>query len=853
MNGNQQMEYYVPSWKKNRAGKYYYVKVYNPIDSLKGELFIDYPTNKSGKKKFEEFPIFKNTEEAYVFYDIPKIKDSVYARSELHIKLHPFELDSLNTISSRHVDFSGTVFTNGIFPDFEYSVKVNKDYSLGFVFETEEKGKELYGKGVFKDEITLDLKGLNGRGRINYLSSNFESENISFYPDTLISTASFFNVDHTNTKELSTPNVSIDSVYVHWSPEADSMAVSMLYKPFIMYDSILTNDGTLTFKDKILTGSGNVTFETAELECAKYNFYADYFDGDNLEFDLRENIDSEFKFGISNAYGKVDLKNRKGHFLLKEDNASVEFIANKYEAYINNIVWNIDDKTIDLKSTNIDQVPWFVSHDPSMDSLRFQAKLATYSLVTDEINASYLEGIQVADAMIYPDSLKLVIMENGWMEGFNNAEIKIGVGGNEHLLKNANIEIESSRRYFGSAEYSYVDVDNIETILQISDLHVDSLSNISIAKGEILSDDDFMLNPYFSFDGEVEISSKSKFIRFKGYSGIQNYCDDIETGEIPIYDFIDPLHVKAKITNFDNLSRYSTIYNGLYHDGRSFAAAFLSTDKNIIAKNFISAKGKIRYDEPEACYVIGGDTINSILQNEVRYFNDECRLEASGLFELNSPNQIIDLKAFGDITYDMNSRVMKPELVLGISFPFNQEVIDAIIGELQLSGSKGIMENESELQKRAFARFQSKPISSNTDESSLGFGGEVPVKVKSTMLFSDLNLEWDPELGIFISNQELSLHNFDGQLINKIFNGRIELKKRKGGDEYTVYILTQEGKYFYFRYRNNVLDFFTNNKDVMKVFDEIEEKERNLIINGKKYRFKKASRLKVKTFQKKYT
>ncbi|MEN8137853.1 MAG: hypothetical protein ABFR62_05425 [Bacteroidota bacterium] len=852
MNGNQRMSFYVPSWKRNNDGKFYYVKVRNQIDSLKGELFIDDPGNKSGKLRLAQYPIFKNTKDAFVFYDLPEIKDSVYKRDELYVKLDPFELDSLNAISSRMVQFPGVVHANGIFPEFKYDLKVQEDYSLGFIYDTEIEGIELYKQGVFNDEITLNMQGLNGRGRVSYLSSQFESTNVEFYPDSLMCVASGFNVDKIKTEKLSTPTVSADSVYVFWKPNSDSLTISLLDKPFVMYDGILTSTGKLNFSGSKLTGSGNVSFETADINSDYYNFYADYFEGYGLDFNLRENIDSPSEFGVINSYGKVDLANRKGHFLLEENNATVEFISNKYEAYIDNVVWNIDDKTVDLKSTNIEKIPWFVSLDPTQDSLRFQAKIASYSLITNEIKASYLEGIEVADALIYPDSLKLVVMENGWMEGFENAKVKIGVGRNEHVLEKASVVIESSDKFSGSADYFYKDIDGIKHPIHFGQLYVDSQTNTSIGVGELMFEEEFMLNPYFSFNGKVEVSGESNFLKFKGYSGIQNYCDNIETGEVPIYDNVDPKNVRVQIENFEDQSRYSFIYNGIYAVDSSYSAAFLSTDRSLIDVDFISAKGRISYDEPEACYVIGGDTINNIVENEVRFYNDECRLGASGEMKFYNPDQVIDVRAFGNVDYDMNSEEMKAELVLGMNFEFNESIMDAIRRDLELAGSKGVIDKESDLQKMAFSRLLNKPVEEKPEGGLFEFGQKLPKDLQFSILLSDMNFDWDSEQNLFLSEQNISVQNFNGGIINKVFNGRVEINKRRGGDEYTIYIVSQNGKYYYFRYRDNVLDFYTNQKLIMDMFDAIEEEDRSYEVNDIKYRFKKASRLKVKTFQQKY-
>ena len=105
---------------------------------------------------------------------------------------------------------------------------------------------------------------------------------------------------------------------------------------------------------------------------------------------------------------------------------------------------------------------------------------------------------------------------------------------------------------------------------------------------------------------------------------------------------------------------------------------------------------------------------------------------------------------------------------------------------------------------------------------------------------------------MFLSGDEIGVHSFNGHLLNKIFNGKVEIKKRIGGDEITIYFATQEGKYYYFSYRSNVMNFHTNNRKIMDKFDEIDDKDRVKEIKGIEYRFKKASRLNVRSFQNRY-
>ena len=855
MNGNQQMQYYVPSWQRDKNGKLYFAKVINPIDSLSGELYIDEPTNKSGKLPYTDYPKFNNTRDAYVFYDLPQIKNGVYSRDKLYMKLAPFELDSLTTVSSRDVKFHGVIHSGGIFPEIEHFVKVQRDYSLGFVYETEAEGIKLYDKGIYTQELTLDLKGLNGRGYINYLSSEIESDKIEFYADSLKSKAESFSVNHTVNDSLNTPLGLGNHVSVFWKPAIDSMTISMTKDPFIFYDGNVSLDGDLAFLNNDLTGHGNIRFETAELNSEYYNFYADSINSELLDFKLKENLESPAEVEINKTAGVVDMKKREGRFLLHEEDAFITFVKSKYIAYIDSVVWKMDDKTIELTSTDEEKTPWFVSIDPLQDSLRFQAAEANYNLVTDKLDIAKLLGIEVADAMIFPENNQLEILDNGWMQGFENATVKIGIGTNEHTLENANIEIHSSKNFTGSAEYYYTDIDSIKHPIELTSLYVDTLTHKSIGKGEILAGEEgeeFMLNPYFSFNGNVEVTGASKFLRFQGYSGIQNYCDDIDAGEIPIEGNVDPNNVTVDISNFDNLPEFSFIYNGIYSADSTYSAAFLSTNRDLIDFDFISAKGRITYDEPEACYAIGGDTINGIKQDEVRFYNDECRLGAKGEMKFYNPDKVVELKSYGNIDYDMNAEIIQTQMVLGMNFEFNKLIMDQIRQELETAGSKGVLEEESKIQKLGFSRLLNKPYGGAATSSLGGFGKDLPKELQFSILLSDIELFWKADDNLFLSGNDVGIHDFNGHLINKIFNGKVEIKKRKGGDEITIYFVTQNGKYFYFRYKENVLNFHTNQREIMAEFDKIEDEDRSKEINGIKYRFKKASKLNVRSFQNKY-
>jgi hypothetical protein len=86
-----------------------------------------------GKPTFPQFQSFK---ESYTFYDKKSIFKGVYNRDKFYYKLDPFTMDSLDNFRNEGLIFEGEFSSAGIFPTFREQLKLQKDYSLGFVRST---------------------------------------------------------------------------------------------------------------------------------------------------------------------------------------------------------------------------------------------------------------------------------------------------------------------------------------------------------------------------------------------------------------------------------------------------------------------------------------------------------------------------------------------------------------------------------------------------------------------------------------------------------------------------------------------------------------------------------------------
>ncbi len=126
---------YANSYTKDSAGKYPVVPVKSLIRHLSGELIIDKTTNKSGIKSLKQYPILISDTNTFVYYDTKDIQHGVYKRDAFYFKADPFTIDSLGSFSNTRLHFDGTFASADIVPEMRETLKLQPDYSLGFVHD----------------------------------------------------------------------------------------------------------------------------------------------------------------------------------------------------------------------------------------------------------------------------------------------------------------------------------------------------------------------------------------------------------------------------------------------------------------------------------------------------------------------------------------------------------------------------------------------------------------------------------------------------------------------------------------------------------------------------------------------
>lgn len=823
----------------------------NTVEIITGDLLIDNPNNKSGLQDFPQYPIFNSIENSYVYY--ANIHNGVYKRENFYFELDPFTIDSLDNFSVEGLRFDGKFYSADIFPPFRDKLYMQPDYSLGFIRSTPPDGYPLYqGKGTYYDLIDLSNRGLRGSGTLEYLTTKAVTDDIIFFPDSTKIHATDFTMDERDSG-IEFPGVKSNDIEIKWFPYDDIMYASQTKEPFNLYNNNSRLFGSLIIQPVGLSGKGRMDLEKAELKSNLFNFESNSFNSDTTSFRLKSINKKDFNFTTENLKGEIDFGTQQGNFNSNESFTIAEFPKNLYVSYLDKFNWSIAKDEIAIESNpQIDtsasehikelarlkdnDLPGalFMSTHRGQDSLRFASTKAIYKLKDSTLNATEVEYIRVADALVFPDKNNVTIKNLAEIQTLQNSEIIADRLNRYHKIYNAKINIRGRYKYLGTGDYDYVDENKEVQTIHFTQIDVDT-SRQTIAESKLTMDDNFTLSPVYHFQGKAKLFARDKYLTFDGGVKIDYDCPRKGTYFAAFKTEINPDSIYIPIT--ENQKSYNG--HGL------FAASFITKDSSHIYSRFLErrrdpndvalvrATGFLHYDKNANKYIISEeskflnkDTTGTLISLQ----RDFCLQHGEGKVDLGIDLGQVKFSPAGSVNHLLDENEIKTEIVFPMDFFFSEAALDTLIQDLRSIQSLGAMsinsgffeKNMTELYgKTDYNEFKNQ-IMLYADES------ELPSSTKHTMLLGNLKLKWYTENGSYLNYGKIGIATINNKPINRYVDGYFQLLKRRSGDLMKFYIELPNNHYYYFTYSRGVMQTLSNNEDFVNAIQNIKNKARKL-------------------------
>jgi hypothetical protein len=815
------------------TGRYDLTRVHTALNDLSGNILIDKPNNKSGVRNYPQYPIFNSTDTALVHWEDSPEYPEVYLRERFNYQVYPFTFTGIDSVVKERLKFDGHLFSGGIFPVITRPLEVREDKSLGLVETASGEGLPVYdGKGTFISRIDLSNKGFRGDGILKYLGSTSVSNDFMFFPDSMKTIAHRFTLqERTGAPEY--PAVTGDSVREFWIPGRDSLAVITQREDVSMYNDQSEFHGTLGLTPGGLMGNGTMKIKDGEMDSKGFSFGRRTFDALIANFRVKSYDLKDLTISTRNYRTHFDFDQRLGEFKSNIGISRVEFPFNKYICSMDRFDWHIDNESItltneensryqipeDLSLSQLIDIGYtgseFISVHPLQDSLRFYALRANYNLRSNVIDAEGVRIIKVADAAVYPDSAKIRILKDAEIQRMTNANIITNRDTRLHNFYDASVQIHSRNKYTASGIYDYVDHKGDHQQIQFSRIYVDT-AGMTKAEGNIPDSAGFRLCPEFAFAGKAGLKASEKKIHYTGAFRAITGCLEPAPDWVSFSASIDPGSISIPVAWPVSNPKGQKLALGMMFspfESRIYPA-FFNPRETFADSVMVSSSGYITYSDPTTSFLItepGREEALFASGSLVSLNTTNCQIHGEGRINLGLTAGPFGLDTYGWIDHYLIPDSTSLRLAVVMNFPFNEEVLARMSNMIQSTNLPGIQFRNSPYYSLVCAVLPEKDLEPLKSELDLtGRFRKFPGELVKTIILADVKMSWDTLSRSYISTGSIGIGSIGNMMLGRVMTGKAAFSKKRNGDEFSLYLELSPNDYFFFNYRNNILQFISS-------------------------------------------
>ena len=843
------------------------------ISGITGELFVDAPSNRSGKSKsvtdFPKITVFNNVK---VYYAQKSIHKGAYDSARFYFDVYPFTMDSLDNFKEKSFRLKGELNSAGIFPIIKQELKIMPDYSFGFSQDAPKGGYDFYGTGAkYDNKIVLSNNGLQGSGKIDFVHSSSVSRAFTFLPDSTVGYAVFDNKPMEMGVQF--PDVVSQKAYICYIPRGNKLKAYSTDIPLSFFNNEAKLNGMALVTPNGMTGSGMMNFAVATMGSSLFKFTRWDMNADTSFFNLlnKEAVDEEkdqkYSLTTENIKSHISFKDRIGNFASNAGATIVSFPVNMYDCTMDKFDWLMDKEKIDLStndknlvaSSNENLVSNMFSTNPRQDSLQFRTSKAFFDLKVNELLCTDAKYIDVADARIYPDSGRVVIHKKAKMDPLNNSLIVANRVTRFHKFLHTSTVIASRNSYSSRGDYPYYDADSNLTTIKLESIGVDSVFH-TVAFGKINEKDTFKLSKQFEFFGGVKINAPTPLLTFKGSTRIKHNCNKFSRSWMAFNAEIDPKNIQIPVGESITTTANTPISAGiLWRDSPSsdsvkmyptFLSPLISANDPVV----ITASGLLQFNSDSHEFQIASKeklANQNFKGNYIALNVKECSLTGNGKINLGMNYGPITIDAIGSAKYDAESGRMKLDITAKFKVPIEKSIVPIMVGKINSEESLSIIDTANcnlfqAIREWTDEKTANKIIASYREK---GEYKKVPSEFEDGFVITGLQLssfenKKAQTKGIISTNEMAAIVNLNDNVVMKLVPIKAVFEQMYSenvtGDKFGLYINAAIGKDYYFEHA------MTKEDGEMKIFSEDEDFANR--INGLK-----ADKRKSKNFMYEFT
>ena len=808
-------------------------------EKTSGTLFINKPDNKAGRKMYPDYPKFNAATGAIVYFDSPDILEGAYDKS-VYFVIPPFAIDSLNNADPSSIGFRGTLYS-GILPPIDETLKIRADNSMGFDHEVPSSGYQLYGgAGTYRNNLMLDAQGLHGEGNVDFLTTTLESEDFTFYMDSVTTVGTAADIEAGTVKSASFPQAYVEDYRLKWLPHQDSMIIYNNANPFELYGKTASLDSVLIVTERGLLGAGRLATRGSETYSKDMKFNENDFSALHAAFEIKSDNPKKPALAGDDVHLDFDLQANKVDIRPEEEGvAAIAFPYAMFKTSITQAVWDLEEESVRMsKPADVDIAnSYFYATREELDSLAFNAEEAVYRIPLQQLDVSGVPYITVADAKITPENNQVQIRENAKFDTFSNATLLIDTLNEYHSLYDGTIDVLSRNKFKGKATYELVsatDTFAIEmTNFRQEEEKIDKRNTRSytVADGQVAEKQNVIISPGMLYRGKVRLAAIKEALELDGEVKL-----NFKT--VPDYNtwisYSSDAGQKQLVFDFDKseTDKGEPLVAGLHLSARdnSLYTTFVTDRRSPEDYDLFQPTGLLSYNEEKEEYSIRDPRRNEegTLAGKVFSFNENTQtISFEGPVNLlpePEKGMALTTSAVGSGNLDSNTFVMDAFMVMDTDIPAQAlEIMGKDLNRaLKNAGAKAANNDRTRLLYK-LAEIIGDDLAKEYDKSSASEYTplfSMAPQLEKTLVLSDIAFAWSDEQKAWYSTSPLGISNVGEQDVNARATGYLEIKPTEAGSVVNMFIQAAADSWYYFSYQSNRLAVWAYDEDFCDLLGE---------------------------------
>lgn len=781
------------------------------LRDLHGTLYIDKPSNKSGLKDYPEYPKFVSRGPSKIAYDKKSIFNGAYKKDIFHFAVKPFEIDSMDNFTIEGLAFPGTFVSGGILPEFDYEARIMDDYSLGFERANPPGGYPMYeGKGHGNIDISMSEKGFWAKGEIDYNGAKLTSDKIVMMPDSTNAEAESYSID----KSKIYPRMYAQDVLTHWIPKNDSMIINTKGHDVDIFTDGQVFKGNLVHTPKQLTGNGLLAWDNAKLTSEEIVFSTNKADADVALITIGD-IDGELiSFASNNVKAHVDFDTREADFLANEIGNLTDFPINEFASSMDQYHWDMDAQTIELSRGNRlkSEDSYFVTRNPGQQGLKFQSTKALFDMKTKTIHVEEIPHIDIADSRLFPMDGKATIYEKANVDTFRQAKFLAARDNKFHEMYDMTVKVKGRNNISGNAYYKYKDKHETGQVIHFNQVFVSRDTHVW-ANGYMFDSLGFTLSPKIAYKGNIKLLSTDEYLQFNGYVKPLHTFEDYPSAWFRYEQQPDPKDVIVPAGSPKNENRRSlsvslsmapvdsvNIYPTFFNFKRVYSDLDITTDTGVMF-----------YDEETQRFWAGNSArlLDGARKGNYMYFDEKNRvIESGGLLDFNlNVHEKFNVISAGKMYKKEEDTTFYANAMMALNIALPIECYTRLHEVIEKNGQDArTITIDQEPVKQAVSEFLTDKQFKKVLKDIEAIGEITPTgELDRDFVISQMKFHYSPQHRAFISTDPIELANIKGKVVNKKFNARMMIERKRTATRIVFYFEVTKYDWFYFDfYRGNL-------------------------------------------------